>query len=254
MSEEPSNTSGKRQQEAAPTAPDPVLRKTWRHRTRAAISAMVDTKFKKDLIKIVVDRLLIAGILLLVSFYVSRLLERYRSDLSFQKELNVVRAERIGSVWENIYLAEATTDEIMEGIVEEARKQDALRTKLQNGQIDQKEYLAEMNASGNKISELSRSEDQQLTSLSSIIERNRFWLGERQYLAIRGYLSTFLVVVPVDGRAFDSYRKDVERVRVQRRVHLDQIRDDILMGRTADHIEDANVPGVSPPALLRKIP
>ena len=214
-----------------------------------------DAELKKDLIKIVVDKLLIALILILLSLIVDRQIDRYRSKLSFRKELNVTRAEKIGFVWESINLAQALTDSDMDKIIDEVRKQDVFRDKLKKGQISNEQWETEFAASGNKINELYASRSEQFTSISLVIEGNIFWLGEKHYSLAKNFLSTFLVVVPIGDKAYEYYKNEVEKKRSQSRIYLSHVIDDILMDDVSEESSKMLNQDLSVPlGRLRKIP
>lgn len=212
-------------------------------------------RLKGDICKIVLDKGLFAIILVSLSLLVNHEIDRYRSELSVKKELNIRMAEKIGLVWENIYLTQDRTDVTMDSIVEEARKQGALRNKLDKGQISKGQFLIEIKASGENVSKLSNSQANDFSTLRSIIEQNRFWLGEKQYSLATNYLKTFLVVVPIGNKAYEDYKKKVEEKRAQGRIYLNQIRDDILMNVISKDLSEMTIPDLStPPAKLVKIP
>src|ERR1044072_1772751 len=62
------------------------------------------TPYKKELYKIVFEKFLIALILVIVGFFATRLVEEFKSKQSFHAELNKVRIQKIGELWEKVYL------------------------------------------------------------------------------------------------------------------------------------------------------
>lgn len=79
---------------------------------------MADDKssFKEDLIKILVDKLLVGLLLIIVGIWSTNLIERLKSERSFSAELAKIRAEKIAEVWEKVYLYEAASKAQTEAI------------------------------------------------------------------------------------------------------------------------------------------
>lgn len=64
----------------------------------------MEEKLKHDLIKIVIDKLLIAFILILFGFIGNLFLEKQKSINSLSSHANQIRLEKISEIWEAVYL------------------------------------------------------------------------------------------------------------------------------------------------------
>ncbi|HXF40764.1 MAG TPA: hypothetical protein VN687_13700 [Blastocatellia bacterium] len=65
---------------------------------------------RNELIKIIVDKLFLAAVLAVFGFFLNRLLERFRSRLSFSTELNKIRVSKIAELWEKLYEFEQSAE------------------------------------------------------------------------------------------------------------------------------------------------
>lgn len=107
---------------------------------------------RDELIKILVEKLFLALILAAFGFYLNRLLEEFRSRLSFSTELNKVRVNKIADVWEKLYEFEQCAE---------------LSQTVGLGSRDRFQKLFD--------------------ELHLLMQRNRFWIGEEAYDRINSY-------------------------------------------------------------------
>jgi len=108
---------------------------------------------KEELLKTLLDKGVLGLLLLGCGFYLNRLLERFRTSLSFSTELNRTRVTRIGDVWEKLYEFEQCAELSNRPGAERGKKSFA-------GLFDE---------------------------LHDLIQHNRFWIGDSAYNEINAY-------------------------------------------------------------------
>jgi hypothetical protein len=167
-------------------------------------SADADKAFRRDLIKIIVDKLLITLILTVVGLFAAVIVEKSKSRENFSAEVNKMRVEKIGEVWNKIYLYEAAIEDAHASVAEMDRKIQSgelilggppLPTRIRPGHVSgaaaemlrwNKEYEKEYAERQAKIFEPSRTLQADLTDT---MNRSRFWLGEENYRLIKEYVA-----------------------------------------------------------------
>ncbi len=125
--------------------------------------------FKQDIIKILIDKLLIGVILIGSGFYVNAALEHYKSQQSFMSELNKVRVEKIGEVWEKLYEYEHANEDLYKKF---------LVTDI--SAIDLAGIEEMFNENVRKNSSLH-------SDVLGVMNKHRFWTGEETYNQILEY-------------------------------------------------------------------
>ena len=68
---------------------------------------------KEELIKIIIDKFLIAVLILIFGFFINIWLEKYKSYQSLSVHMVKTQAEKIGTVWELMYQYDEYTDDII---------------------------------------------------------------------------------------------------------------------------------------------
>jgi hypothetical protein len=124
-------------------------------------------------VKILFDRLLIGALLVAAGLWANYLLERYKQQEGFRTELNKTRVERIGEVWESLYVYEAAVDNLL----------DRFRVII----VEAKTERDEMKRKRDELPPLIKSQADALAELVVISHRNRFWIGEDVYVEVTGY-------------------------------------------------------------------
>lgn len=167
-----------------------------------------------EILKIVIDKLLIGAILLGLGFAANHMLEQYRNKESFKTELNKTRVAKVGEVWELLYAFEADVDKL----VQEYTK-IVLEAKSDKEQVKkQKEVLTPIAAQGR----------QSLEKFMRIANQNRFWIGDEMYREVMAYIDVLGDLM----NAYWSY--DVDKInqsdkkRTELRKNVKQIRDKLL--------------------------
>jgi hypothetical protein len=173
-----------------------------------------NSSLKSEILKIVIDKLLIGAILLGLGFAANHMLEQYRNKESFKTELNKTRVAKIGEVWELLYTFEADVDKLVQEFtkiaVEAKSDQDQLKK--------QKEVLAPLATQGRKS----------LEKLVRTAKQDRFWIGDEMYNDVMSYIDVL-------GELMSAYHNyDVDKIneldkkRSALRKNVKQIRDKLL--------------------------
>lgn len=76
--------------------------------------ASADNRFKREIFKIILDKLLIGVLLVVVGVFANYIVEKYKFEEGFRTELNKTRVARIGEVWVNLYIYEASVDNVVD--------------------------------------------------------------------------------------------------------------------------------------------
>jgi hypothetical protein len=144
-------------------------------------------------IKIIVDKLFLAIVVVAFGFYFSRLLERFRTRLSFSTELNKTRVSKIAEIWEKLY---------------------------------EFELLAEMSK---RTDPNNHSRFEKLFSeLHALMERNRFWIGDSAFKEINSYKVLLKNLTEACDEAIaKSLREEVDKSKQ----NVTKVRDHLLEGK-----------------------
>jgi hypothetical protein len=148
---------------------------------------------EEELIKVVVDKLLLGTVLGVFGFYLNTLLERLRTRLSFSTELNKERVPRIAEVWQRLYEFEHCANPSSQPhVVNSSRVQ------------------------------------QLFDELHELMEHNRFWIGERAFGRINSY--KILLKDLTDARAAQQASRvcELEAQLKGARQHVTDVREDLL--------------------------
>jgi len=175
----------------------------------------MNDEFKRDILKIVIDKLLIGILLLVAGVLANNLVEKYKLDEGFKTELNKTRVSRIGEVWESLYIYEASVDNVVNEftqIVIETEGDDKLEYERRQAELPplikvQKNVLAHLIATNHK---------------------NRFWIGEKTYTEINNYIDVLIEIIT----AYSEYDADkINKLNLKRnelRRGVTSIRDRLL--------------------------
>jgi len=135
-------------------------------------------------------------------------------ERSFADEINKIRVGKIGEVWEKVDLYEASVRPIM-------KKTSLLPDGIIKIEGDAKKDFEELYKKFEDAEELN-------AQLSSILERNRFWLGKRLYKEIKKYARTSYQYF-FKLKSLENVH-ELKRERRLSRTELNQIRDKMLKG------------------------
>jgi hypothetical protein len=124
----------------------------------ATIYNVEDKIMKNELIKIAFDKLLFASIIAVFAFFLNFLLERFKSRLSFDNQLNSIRVQKISKVWAKLY------------------EFDQCYETFQRRVSDQKN-ISDENSRYNAL----------FNELHDVLIENRFWIGDEQYDEMNEY-------------------------------------------------------------------
>ncbi len=130
---------------------------------------MITNSFKQELIKILIDKLLISIILLFVGLYIHYQVEDYKSKQSLIFKLNETRIQKIADVWEQLYLYEKANNDLYYDI------QQTVSNKFSAEKIEQNQRAVLI-----KIELINE-------NFINVLNRNRFWIGEAQYIDLAKY-------------------------------------------------------------------
>lgn len=175
---------------------------------------MLNTQFRKDLFKIILDKLLIGILLVIFGAIANQVVEKYRFEEGFRTELNKTRVARIGETWENLYIYEASVDNVV----------DQFRTIVIEEDSDEEEFRRKQI----ELPPLIEIQGQALTNLLATSYKNRFWIGEDNYLEIINY--TNILEELMDAYAnYDIKRiEEINENRTELRQGVKIIRDKLL--------------------------
>jgi hypothetical protein len=197
-------------------------------------SLMPDNKasFKQDLIKILVDKVLIGIFLVIIGIFSTSFIEKLKSERSFSAELDKIRAEKIGEVWEKVYLYEAASKLIREKLILElldAGARNLEKTKHPsadlNGIKDIKQEVKEMDEKEMRKDPPYFKEN---VELMNTLNKNRFWLGEDMFSDIEHYLAASEEYNLILTSRDENRIKDAEKKREASRATIIKIRDRLL--------------------------
>jgi hypothetical protein len=102
---------------------------------------------------------------------------------NFSDDLSKTKIQKIGEVWESVYVYESVAEDAMNQINSWVRDSKPNPAKLQASgkQEEVDESLKELSAIGERL-------NTKADELSIVLNKNRFWIGEYDYWAIRKYI------------------------------------------------------------------
>lgn len=157
-----------------------------------------ESTLKQDILKIVLDKLLIALLLIVAGYFSTTLVEKFKADISFSGQLNKIRAEKIGETWEQVYKYEGVISTLHASMSPDNPDQQFIPTfsarVLVKGR-NQAEMERELEKQTKIGTDSAKKRIEDLKVLSStlyeqVIEsanKNRFWLGESHFKQIVDY-------------------------------------------------------------------
>lgn len=150
-----------------------ITEEVLRHKVRELIArpkaSKLQTIFNSTFTSIVVGFVLtgLIGSYLTASY--SKEQQKVAAQRSFSDELNKIRIQRIGDMWQRIYENELAADDLVEESVEAFRLKSPNDNAVENAK---------------RVEQIQGLNHESLKAISS----NRFWLGEADYNTVRHYL------------------------------------------------------------------
>jgi hypothetical protein len=135
----------------------------------------MDKALKADLTKIVVEKLLIGAVILCLGMFTANRIEHFKSSQSFISEFNKLRVQKIGEVWEQVYVWEAVVEQ------NSARAWNILG---KGGPT-----LEDIRQTATELAGVADENIRKKNELLAAANKNRFWIGEEQYEAITDYVA-----------------------------------------------------------------
>ena len=178
--------------------------------------------FGREIAKIVIDRLLIGVVLVVLGFLANRTIEKFKSEQTFVEELNKLRVQKIAEVWEKVYVFEATAEPMFKA---REMTSDQIEEFMQ-GPLSEKKMKVYRQKDADAVAPFEHAKQEAL----DLANRNRLWIGEDQYAAIRAYIdaseeySFALHSITADKEAVEALRKK----REEKRATIVQIRSALL--------------------------
>lgn len=195
----------------AQTISDEVLR----DRIRKLISEPKPESWLKRISKNPLSLLIVGFILttlggaILTNYYNSRQAEVQRQR-SFVDELNKIRLNKMGDVWEKVYLYEASVNDVM-----------------QQFEVSMRESNVQLRIPpGNDVLKHHEKSESLHDELVDVLNKNRFWIADENYQDIQGYANaTYDYYL---AKKSGKITKEQEAKRVQARDNLIKVRERML--------------------------
>jgi hypothetical protein len=181
------------------------------------LEVILNQEFKNDIVKIVIDKLLIGILILIIGLYGNSLLEKYKSAQSFNTDISKIQAKKIGEVWECLYTFEASTDKWVQQIL-----------KIEMESVDIKTRNMRL------ISEMTipiKENDKLREVLLKKVNSNRFWIGENQYDSIMDYTNFLIDYMAAYANKDPEKLKSINKKRNEKRINIQSIRNQLLEGK-----------------------
>ncbi len=174
----------------------------------------MDDQLKKELLKILVDRLLIGCLLVFAGLFANYLIEKYKFEEGFRTELNKTRVARIGEVWENLYVYEAAVDNLLDH--------------FRNIVVESKSEEEELRRRKKELPPLIKSHEQALTQFIVAKLKNRFWIDEDSYSDITEYSNVLSELIDAYLKYDVKKIKELDKKRTELRQGVRNVRDKLL--------------------------
>jgi len=146
---------------------------------------MTDRSF--EILKIILDKLLIGALLVIAGLFGNQFLENYKSNLALRNEISKIQAQKFGEVWEKAFYNGTTVIKFAYKLIEV--KEKALADQQLKSDEDKKAWI---------ISEIRPEYDMislRLKETEEAAARNRFWLGDCGHDQVAGYSNAFSELV-----------------------------------------------------------
>jgi hypothetical protein len=180
----------------------------------------MEKALKADPTKIIVEKLLIGAVILCLGIFTANRIEHFKSNQSFIMEFNKVRVQKLGEVWEQVYVWEALVQQNSE------RLNEILKGPSSN--------LDEIRQMAAQMVAVSSETTQRKKEVMAAANKNRFWIDEDQYGAITAYLIetekniTELAQPGQSKEAIEQKKAQFDAARQKKRATFSAIRAEML--------------------------
>jgi len=182
-------------------------------------------KLRDELIKILVDKLLIGLILLAAGLYLNSRLEMLKTDLnsqlevlktnrSFSFEMNKIKVNKIADLWAELYRYE----DIMIGVVRDIEGIQKRKFANKREQVKERERMRQRDLSSEK----------QYDKVRSLAYASRFWLGEERFRAASVYAKLWRTEREYARTQQTAKMEELQKERRKQKLSIDQIRDELI--------------------------
>lgn len=127
--------------------------------------------FQKDILKTVIDKLLIGLLIALAGFVFNIVLTRYKEEQNFKFQLNIIRAQKIADSWEKLNLVTYNVEQDIKELNNLLNKDTLLLS-----------FLGPISPQKLEIDSLS-------DDLKKVLVRNEFWFGQTDFNILWEYAS-----------------------------------------------------------------
>jgi hypothetical protein len=158
--------------------------------------------FRRDLIKLALDKLLIGGVILGLGLLGSQWLEKFKNREAFVFEINKTRVEKISEIWEKLYVYEPN---FQAAIADVGVRPPAIDPFLNDEEVQRQmqEYI-------DRVSQHEKNLRTVGGNINAAIEAKRFWLTDEEYTHIANYLKAadeYFVALIAKDRKEDVIQK-----------------------------------------------
>lgn len=162
------------------------------------------SEFGKELVVVVIDKLVLALIVAAAGLWINQALERFRAETALRSEVAKATIAKMSEVWSKAYEWEKAIDRFMDGV-------HKVRTQA-SGDTNALEKLA-----GSELAPLEKEMDSKGESAGRKLEEERFWLTEDQYQEFLSYQKATKALVRADiirdKLLYEEARRRWEQVR-----------------------------------------
>lgn len=158
--------------------------------------------FKQEIAKILIDKTLLAVLIVLFGYFANVYLEKDKSMNSFNLEINKVKIERMSEVWEHVYLLINLEENVrLVESINTFNHTEALEYKLaleilinellgdnrrkstdsENKDVVDKLIRDEDGKKEKHMKEIAKLRIEYVSKMKEVIARNRFWLTKQEY-------------------------------------------------------------------------
>jgi len=189
-------------------------------------------KFYCDLINTVVDKGIIGAALAFVGWYISKAIERFKSEQSLRAVVAQKELDNVADVWEKM----ATWESNIDAAIEEYQKlrSNTPRANLAAIEADFGKRINALRAEGDDVLVLAR--------------KTRFWTGERLYSFFTSYaeqlISELQSIVPSKDETLTDVQKHLTGNRLEATRVLEELLDRGRRASTSVIQPEAEAPGV----------
>jgi len=155
----------------------------------------MDESLKKEVIKIIIEKILTALIILGVSFLANLFIEKYKAKEAFYTELSKIRVEKLAQVWEAACLLQHDIPnyQILYSEIDREIKNYLInmQKKIAGGydprKAEREFYIFEREIEKKYARKIEELKDGHLKNFKYILMKNKFWLDKESYQILNNY-------------------------------------------------------------------